>query len=86
MLSEAILTGKPVGLVPIEQDDKGRRQLGDAPQERRARCPPPRPSALLGLSAGEGLIGTVDCRSPQRSKTRSRRQRAPSASLLGDVG
>ena len=33
MLSEAILTGKPVGLVPIEQDDKGRRKLGDAPRE-----------------------------------------------------
>lgn len=33
MLSEAILTGKPVGLVPIEQDDKGRKRLGDEPQE-----------------------------------------------------
>jgi mitochondrial fission protein ELM1 len=33
MLSEAILTGKPVGLVPIEQDEKGRRKLGKVPQE-----------------------------------------------------
>jgi mitochondrial fission protein ELM1 len=32
MLSEAIQTGKPVGLVPIEQDEKGRRKLGEAPQ------------------------------------------------------
>jgi hypothetical protein len=27
------LPGKPVGLVPIEQDDEGRRKLGDAPQK-----------------------------------------------------
>jgi mitochondrial fission protein ELM1 len=33
MLSEAILAGKPVGLVPIDQDEKGRRKLGEAPQE-----------------------------------------------------
>ena len=33
MLSEAILTGKPVGLVPIVQDEKGRRKLGEAPQD-----------------------------------------------------
>jgi hypothetical protein len=32
MLSEAILAGKPVGLVPIEQDEKGRRKLGAEPQ------------------------------------------------------
>lgn len=31
MLSESILTGKPVGLIPIEQDEKGRRKLGATP-------------------------------------------------------
>lgn len=33
MLSEAVLAGKPVALIPIEQDDKGRRELGPEPQE-----------------------------------------------------
>jgi mitochondrial fission protein ELM1 len=34
MISEAVMTGKPVAIIPIEQDEKGRRQLGPAPQER----------------------------------------------------
>ena len=34
MISEAVLTGKPVAIIPIEQDDKGRKKLGDVPQER----------------------------------------------------
>ncbi|HVL79393.1 MAG TPA: ELM1/GtrOC1 family putative glycosyltransferase [Sphingomicrobium sp.] len=33
MLSEAVLTKKPVGLIPIELSDKGRRKLGDSIQE-----------------------------------------------------
>ena len=33
MISEAVMTGKPVTVIPIEQDDKGRRKLGDRPQE-----------------------------------------------------
>lgn len=31
MLSEAIQTGKPVGMIPIRMTDKGRRLIGDAP-------------------------------------------------------
>ncbi len=34
MISEAVLTGKPVAIIPIEQDEKGRRKLGDEPRER----------------------------------------------------
>lgn len=34
MISEAVLTGKPVAIIPIEQDEKGRRKLGDQPKER----------------------------------------------------
>jgi uncharacterized protein len=30
MISEAVLTGKPVGLVPVELDDEGERALGKA--------------------------------------------------------
>ncbi len=33
LLSEAVLAGKPVALIPIEQDAKGRRELGPAVQE-----------------------------------------------------
>lgn len=33
MLSEAVLAGKPVALIPIEQDEKGRRELGPDVQD-----------------------------------------------------
>lgn len=29
MLSEAVLTGKPVGLIPVDLDEEGQRELGD---------------------------------------------------------
>ncbi len=28
MISEAVLTGKPVGLIPVELDEEGQRELG----------------------------------------------------------
>lgn len=34
MISEAVLTGKPVAIIPIELDDKGQRKLGAVPKER----------------------------------------------------
>ncbi len=34
MISEAVLTGKPVAIIPIERDEKGMKKLGDRPQER----------------------------------------------------
>ncbi len=34
MISEAVLTGKPVAIIPIEQDEKGRKKLGERPQQR----------------------------------------------------
>lgn len=33
MISEAILAGKPVAIIPIEQDEKGLRKLGPQPQD-----------------------------------------------------
>lgn len=36
MATEAILTGKPVGIVPLDLSRKGRRRLGNAPAEERS--------------------------------------------------
>jgi hypothetical protein len=60
MLSEAILTGKPVGLVPITQDGKGRRKLGaephvSGPDARRRDL-----RRFWNHLQDQGLIGTVD--------------------------
>ena len=86
MLSEAILTGKPVGLVPIEQDDKGRRKLGQAPQDagRDARRRDLR--RFWDYLRDEELVGTIECpvasqvENPVDTAARSVRK------LLGDFG
>ncbi len=60
MLSEAILTGKPVGLIPIDQNSKGRRKLGPEPliEGRNARRRDLR--RVWHYLQAEGIIGTVD--------------------------
>lgn len=57
MLSEAIQTGKPVGMVPIRLSDKGRRRLG----ERRGSLPHRHRDLrnIWDYLRNEGLVGTV---------------------------
>lgn len=60
MLSEAVLTGKPVALIPIEQDDKGKLALGPEP---RATGPDARRRDLRRFwnhLIEEGLVGTIE--------------------------
>ena len=56
MISEAVMTGKPVGLIPIEPDERGRRRLGPDPERSKIRDPR-RFWADLGERA---LVGTVE--------------------------
>ena len=60
MLSEAILTGKPVGLVPIEQDAKGRRNLGPAPHVNGPDARRRDLRRFWNYLQDQKLIGTVD--------------------------
>ena len=60
MLSEAILTGKPVGLVPIEQDPKGRRKLGGAPHATGPNARRRDLRRFWNHLQEHHLIGTVD--------------------------
>lgn len=86
MLSEAILTGKPVGLVPIEQDEKGRRKLGEAPHEIGPDARRRDLRRFWNYLREEELIGTVDIpvtaqvENPVETAARSVRL------LLGDFG
>ena len=57
MLSEAILTGKPVGMIGIEMTDKGRRVLGKAPSGERSQRDLRR--FWQGLDE-QHMIGTID--------------------------
>ena len=86
MLSEAILTGKPVGLVPIEQDDKGRRKLGEAPQEAGPDARRRDLRRFWNYLRDERLIGTVDA--PVAAKIENPVETAARAArkLLGDLG
>ncbi len=86
MLSEAILTGKPVGLLPIEQDEKGRRKLGDAPQEAGPDSRRRDLRRFWDYLREEKLIGTVE--HPIASNVENPLDTAARAvrELLGDLG
>ena len=60
MISEAVLSGKPVAIIPIEQDEKGQRKLGPQPQEdgRDARRRDLR--RFWNYLIDEGLAGTAE--------------------------
>ena len=57
MISEAVLTGKPVGLIPVEPDARGRRRIGGRPPEFTKLRDPRRFWADIRAL---GLVGTVD--------------------------
>lgn len=59
MLSEAVLAGKPVALIPIEQDDKGRRELGPAPQETGPNARRRDLRRFWEYLIEQGMIGTM---------------------------
>ena len=60
MLSEAVLTGKPVALIPIEQDDKGRRELGSEPHETGPNARRRDLRRFWNYLIDEGMVGTID--------------------------
>jgi hypothetical protein len=56
MISEAVITGKPVGLVPVEPDARGRRRLGPDPEKTKVRDP----RRFWADVQARGLVGTVE--------------------------
>jgi mitochondrial fission protein ELM1 len=60
MLSEAILTGKPVGLIPIEQNAKGRKKLGPKPNEQGPNARRRDLRRFWRHLQDEGVIGTLE--------------------------
>ncbi|MFL6729047.1 MAG: ELM1/GtrOC1 family putative glycosyltransferase [Sphingomicrobium sp.] len=57
MISEAVMTGKPVGLIPAEPDARGRRRIAGRPPEATSFRDPRRFWADM---QARGLVGTVD--------------------------
>ena len=63
MISEAVVTGKPVGLIPVEPDARGRRRLGNRdPETTKLRDP----RRFWKDVHAQKLVGTVD--QPVRGK------------------
>jgi mitochondrial fission protein ELM1 len=57
MISEAVITGKPVGLIPVEPDARGRRRIrGRSPDQTTMRDP----RRFWADVQARGLVGTVD--------------------------
>ena len=57
MISEAVMTGKPVGLIPVEPDSRGRRRIRGRPPEATEFRDPRRFWADV---QARDLVGTVD--------------------------
>ena len=57
MISEAIMTGKPVGLITVEPDARGKRRIRGLPPEATKLRDPRRFWADV---RAQGLVGTVD--------------------------
>jgi hypothetical protein len=55
MISEAVMTGKPVGVIPVEPDARGRR-LGPDPRKTRVRDP----RRFWAFVQERGLVGAVE--------------------------
>ncbi len=60
MLSEAVLAGKPVALIPIEQDDKGKRVLGPKVQESGPNARRRDLRRFWNYLLDQDMVGTVE--------------------------
>ena len=60
MLSEAILTGRPVGMVPVEMNAKARKWLGDEVPGEEFTGPKRDLRRVWARLERDGLVGTVD--------------------------
>ena len=65
MISEAVVSGKPIGLIPVEPDARGRRRLGNRdPETTKVRDP----RRFWKDVHAQKLVGTVD--KPVRGKVK----------------
>jgi hypothetical protein len=86
MLSEAIATGKPIGMIPARLTDTGLRGIGEAGKRLLDfRSPQRDPRKFWAQLQESGLVGTVD--EPRSSPTGNPVKLAAEAvrKLLGDA-
>jgi uncharacterized protein len=60
MLSEAVLTGRPVGMIPVEINAKARKWLGDGPPSEEFTGRKRDLRRVWTRLQADGLVGTVD--------------------------
>lgn len=60
MLSEAVLTGRPVGMIPVELNAKARKWLGDDPPSEEFTGPKRDLRRVWARLEADGLVGTVE--------------------------
>jgi len=69
MLSEAIVTGKPVGMVPVRLTKAGLRAVGEREAPLHLRSPKRDPRKFWAFLLESGLVGSVD--EPRASRTKN---------------
>ena len=60
MISEAVLTGKAVAIIPIEQDEEGLLELGPTPRERGSDADRRDLRRFWNYLIEQGMVGTID--------------------------
>ena len=60
MISEAVLAGKPVAIIPIELDEKGEAKLGPEPQHSGPNARRRDLRRFWSYLIDEGMVGTLD--------------------------
>ena len=60
MLSEAVLTGRPVGMIPVELNARSRKWLGEGPPAEEFTGPKRDLRRVWARLEGDGLVGTID--------------------------
>ena len=60
MLSEAVLTGRPVGMIPVELNAKSRKWLGEGPPAEQFTGPKRDLRRVWARLEQDGLVGTID--------------------------
>lgn len=60
MLSEAVLTGRPVGMIPVELNAKSRKWLGEGPPAETFSGPKRDLRRVWARLEKDGLVGTID--------------------------
>lgn len=85
MISEAVLTGKPVAIIPIEQDEKGKRRLGPEPLKHGPDARRRDLRRFWDYLIEQDMVGTIES-GPKRAESVSNPNKTAADAVLKLLG